>query len=106
MAVVDEALKESASTNALRTCGASGRMGQEIQKAFAEHTLSTVDINGETCDDTPQVIVDFLIAWHYRVLLSFAVCTELDWLLNHGYCARRHRAPSQTGRDGPRCPEL
>jgi 4-hydroxy-tetrahydrodipicolinate reductase len=40
--------------------GASGRMGQEIQKAFAEHTLClTVDINGETCDDTPQVIVDF-----------------------------------------------
>ncbi|MEA4877093.1 dihydrodipicolinate reductase C-terminal domain-containing protein [Aminobacterium sp. MB27-C1] len=40
--------------------GASGRMGQEIQKAFAGHMLSlTVDINGEKYTDKPQVIVDF-----------------------------------------------
>lgn len=40
--------------------GASGRMGQEIQKVFADHTLClSVDVDGEWCNDTPQVIVDF-----------------------------------------------
>ena len=40
--------------------GASGRMGGEIQKAFASHELCfAMDINGETATGVPEVLVDF-----------------------------------------------
>ncbi len=40
--------------------GVSGRMGAEIRKAFASHELCyTLDIGGETCEGTPEVMVDF-----------------------------------------------
>lgn len=40
--------------------GASGRMGGEIQKAFAAHDLCyTLDVSGETVREAPEVLVDF-----------------------------------------------
>lgn len=40
--------------------GASGRMGSEIQKAFASHELCfTLDVTGETIREAPEVLLDF-----------------------------------------------
>ena len=53
--------------------GAAGRMGGEIRKAFAAHELAfTLDVDGETLDGAPQVLVDFSLPAAFSATVAAA----------------------------------